>query len=271
MTDIDSQDASPDAGATSKAGRKSGDDRKGRTLARRVLDFGQRKYLRALGYAAAVSPEGPVGGLCGLAERFPLTPEHMLLGYAQGMFPMDQSGRIRWHCPDPRSVLLLDQLRVSSRVRSYLRRGMFELGLDRDPAGVLAGCSDRKRTWLTPRLQAAYRALFDLGAMHTVEAWKDDRLVGGVFGVALGSVFTLESMFTREDHAGKLSLAHLCLHLVDRGFALVDCQYRQEHLERFGAVDMPREEYRNLIARGLIHPPSFRAPEPPPPATASGG
>jgi leucyl/phenylalanyl-tRNA--protein transferase len=107
--------------------------------------------------------------------------------------------------------------------------------------------------------------------MHTVEAWKDDRLVGGVFGVALGSIFTLESMFTREDHAGKLSLAHLCLHLVDRGFALVDCQYRQEHLERFGAVDMSREEYRNRIARGLIHPPSFRAPEAPPPATASGG
>jgi leucyl/phenylalanyl-tRNA--protein transferase len=245
--------------------------RKGHTFVHRVLDFGQRRFLRALAHAAAIVPGGPVRGVCALAERFPLTPEHILLGYAQGMFPMDQSGHIRWHCPDPRHAIPLERLHIPSRAGQYLRRGHFELEFDRDPAGVLAACGDRKRTWLTPRLQAAYRALFDLGAMHTAEARQGDRLVGGAFGVALGTVFTVESMFSHEDHAGKLVFAHLCQHLVTRGFTLVDCQYPQEHTERFGAIEMPREEYRDRLARGLIHPPSFMAPTASPQAEGSGG
>ncbi len=233
--------------------------RKGHKLVNRVLDFGQRKYHGVLGRAAAVVPEGPVGGLCGLTARFPFTSEQILLGYAQGMFPMDKAGRIEWHCPDPRCVLPLDQLHVPSRIRTYLRKGLFELCFDRDPAGVLSACGDRKGTWLSPRVQAAYRALFDLGAMHTVEAWKGDRLVGGAFGVALGTVFTVESMFSHEDHASKLAFAHLCQHLLDRGFTMIDCQYQQVHFERFGAIDMPRDEYRERIARGMVHPPAFKA------------
>jgi leucyl/phenylalanyl-tRNA--protein transferase len=233
--------------------------KKGYKLVNRVLDFGQRKYHGALGRAAAVVPEGPVGGLCGLTARFPFTSEQILLGYAQGMFPMDKAGSIEWHCPDPRCVLPLDKLHVPSRIRTYLRKGLFELCFDRDPAGVLSACGDRKGTWLSPRVQAAYQALFDLGAMHTVEAWKGDRLVGGAFGVALGTVFTVESMFSHEDHASKLAFAHLCQHLRDRGFTLIDCQYQQVHFERFGAIEMPRDEYRERIARGMVQPPTFKA------------
>ena len=236
--------------------------RKGHVLINRVLDFGQRKYHRALGFAAAAVPEGPVGGLCGLAACFPFSSEHVLLGYAQGMFPMDKRGQIQWYCPDPRCVVPLDHLHVPSRIKTYLRKKPFELCFDRDPVGVLSACGDRKGTWLTPRVQAAYRALFDLGAMHTVEAWQGRRLVGGAFGVALGAVFTVESMFSHEDHASKLAFAHLCLHLVDRGFSLVDCQYQQVHFQRFGAIEMNRNEYRKRIALGMIHPPSFYPPRP---------
>jgi len=112
---------------------------------------------------------------------------------------------------------------------------------------------------VTPRVQAAYRELFDLGAMHTVEAWQGDRLVGGAFGVAIGSIFTVESMFSNEDHASKLAFAYLCQHLADRGFTLVDCQYQKPHFERFGAIHLARDEYRNMIARGLIQPARFQA------------
>jgi leucyl/phenylalanyl-tRNA--protein transferase len=232
--------------------------RKGQVFLSRAFDFGQRKYHRALGHAAAIVPEGPLGGLCGLTAQFPFTPEQILLGYAQGMFPMDKRGTIEWHCPDPRCVVLLDQLHVPSRIKTYLRKGLFELCFDRDPAAVLAACGDRKGTWLTARVQGAYQALFELGAMHTVEAWKGDRLVGGAFGVALGRVFTVESMFSHEDHASKLAFAYLCQNLASQGFTLVDCQYQQDHFQRFGAVEMPREEYRRRVALGLINPPAFR-------------
>lgn len=236
--------------------------RKGQAFMHRVLDFGQRKYHNAIGHAAAIVPEGSVGGLCGITATFPFTSEQILLGYAQGLFPMDKRGSIEWHCPDPRCVVRLDQLHVPSRIKTYLRKGLFELCFDRDPAAVLAACGDRKGTWLTPRVQQAYQALFDLGAMHTVEAWKGDRLVGGAFGVALGTVFTVESMFSHEDHASKLAFAYLCQHLASVGFTLVDCQYQQDHFERFGAIEMPREEYRKRVALGLVNPPAFRTPKP---------
>jgi leucyl/phenylalanyl-tRNA---protein transferase len=233
---------------------------KGYAFVNRVRDFSEREYHRALGHAAAVTKEGAIGGLCGLTAQFPFTSEQILLGYAQGMFPMEKRGSIYWHCPEPRCVVPLEHLHVPSRIKTYMRKKLFDLHFDRDAVGVLRACGDRKNTWLTRRVQDAYQALFDLGAMHTVEAWKGDRLVGGAFGVALGTVFTVESMFSHEDHASKLAFAYLCQHLVARGFTLVDCQYQQDHFERFGAVNLPRDEYRKRIALGLLNPASFKAP-----------
>jgi leucyl/phenylalanyl-tRNA--protein transferase len=235
-------------------------ERKARSAVRKALYFTQHEYHRALGHAAAAVPEGAVGGLCGISARLPFTPEQILLGYAQGLFPVDQAGRIHWHCPDPRCVLPLAQLHVPSRIRTYLRRGLFELCFDRAPDLVLAACGDRKGTWLTRRMQDAYLALFQLGAMHTVEAWQGERLVGGAFGVALGTVFTVESMFSHENHASKLAFAQLCLQLRGRGFELIDCQYQQDHFRRFGAIELPRAEYRRRLALGLIRPAIFAAP-----------
>lgn len=241
--------------------------RKSKAALRKVLYFSQTQYHRALGRAASVVPDGAVGGLCGVNARLPFTSEQILLGYAQGMFPVDLRGQIHWQCPDPRCVVPLDQLHVPSRIRTYLRKGLFQLCFDRDPAGVLAACGDRKGTWLTQRIQDAYKALFELGAMHTVEAWQGERLVGGAFGVALGTVFTVESMFSHEDHASKLAFAHLCTHLKERGFTMVDCQFQQEHFARFGAIELSRDEYRKRIALGLLNPQSFTAP---PPAAVTG-
>ena len=124
----------------------------------RAYDFGERKYHRALGHAAAVTREGPVDGLCGVMACLPFTPEEILRGYAQGMFPMEKRGAVYWHCPDPRCALPLERLHVPSRVARYLRAGMYELVFDRDPASVLAACADRTETWLSPRLQKAYRS-----------------------------------------------------------------------------------------------------------------
>jgi leucyl/phenylalanyl-tRNA--protein transferase len=232
---------------------------RGQEFVRRAFNFGQRQYHAALGHAARLVPDGLIGGLCGITARFPFTSEQILLAYAQGLFPMEKRGQLVWECPDPRCVLPLAELHLPSRIRTYLRKGLFDLCFDGDPAGVLAACGDRPGTWLTRRVQEAYLELFQLGAMHTVEAWQGERLVGGAFGIALGTVFTVESMFSREDHASKLAFAHLCVHAKERGYTLIDCQYQAEHFERFGAIEIPRDDYRKRLALGLIAPPSFVA------------
>ncbi len=236
--------------------------RRGYELAHRALEFGERTFHRALGRAAALMPEGSVGGLCGMMASLPFTSETILFGYAQGLFPMEKRGKIVWSCPDPRCVVPLDQLHVPSRVERYLKKGIFDLRFDRDPAAVLANCADRTETWLSHRVQRAYLSLFELGALHTVEAYSGNRLVGGAFGVALGSVHTIESMFSHEDHASKLCFAKMCLQLAECGFTLADCQYMSPHVERFGAIELPRAEYRERVARGLVRPATFRAPVP---------
>jgi leucyl/phenylalanyl-tRNA--protein transferase len=155
-------------------------------------------------------------------------------------------------------VIPLDKLHIPSRVARYLRSGMYEVTFDREPAAVLAACGDRTETWLSSRLQEVYLQLFEMGALHSVETYEDGRLMGGAFGVAIGSIFTIESMFNHGNHSSKLAFAHLCQHLKDRGFTLADCQYQSPHVERFGAIEIPRNEYRDWVARGLIHPASFR-------------
>ena len=127
------------------------------------------------------------------------------------------------------------------------------------PTGLpFANCGHRTETWLSHRVQSLYLRLFELGALHTVEAYSGNRLVGGAFGVALGTVCTLESMFSHEDHASKLCFAHMCLRLQKSGFTLVDCQYQSVQVERFGAIEIPREEYRERVARGLARPAMFQ-------------
>lgn len=229
-----------------------------------AVERSERRCQRALTYASATLPDGPVGSLCMLADRMPLTPEQVLLCYSQGLFLMDYSGRLRWESPDPRSVLLLDNLRVSGRTRRAMERAAFDIRFDTDIEGVLRGCADRTGTWMSPRILDVYRALADLGALHTVEAWRGGELVGGSFGIAIGRVFMGESSFGRVSDAGKFAFIRKAEHLRELGFDAIDCQEHKPHFARFGATELPRDEFRRLLARGLAAPVPFTVP----PATA---
>jgi leucyl/phenylalanyl-tRNA--protein transferase len=214
-----------------------------------------------LGYASTRLGDNPFIGQCGVADSVPLDSVQMILCYSQGMFPLDFQGKLRWHCPDPRFVLYLDELRLSPNMRRDIRKANFTHTFDREPKAILDCCADRAQgTWLSPRLRQLYLDLFALGVMHSVETWKDGELVGGSFGMAIGRVFTGETMFHRVPEAGKSSFAHLAQHLKERGFLCIDAQSPSEHMERFGAKEISLEAYRKTLALGLVRSASFREP-----------
>jgi leucyl/phenylalanyl-tRNA--protein transferase len=188
-----------------------------------------------------------------------LTPERLLLAYAEGIFPWYEEGLpILWHSPDPRMVLRPAQLRVPRSLRKRLRHPPYRLSLDTAFERVVEACAGVARpgqsgTWITSDMLAAYTALFDQGFAHSVEAWQDDRLVGGLYGVSLGSCFFGESMFALASDASKLGFVKLVEQLARWEFEMIDCQVHTEHLERFGAQEWPRARFLEVLARGLEH------------------
>ena len=185
-----------------------------------------------------------------------LTPEGLVRAYCAGIFPMGddtQTGVVRWYAPDPRGLLPLGRgFHVPSSLARIVRQERFRVTADRAFDRVIAACADRERTWITPRIQRAYRALHRAGKAHSVEAWTDEgELAGGLYGVALGGAFFGESMFFRKSNASKVALVHLVRRLRRRGYRLLDTQYSNPHLEQFGAVEIPREEYQRRLARAL--------------------
>jgi len=202
-------------------------------------------------------------GLVAVGGR--LSPEWVLDAYAHGIFPwpvgeIDQP--MFWWSLDPRAILELDGFHVSRSLRRTLRSGRFEVTCDRDFAGVIRGCAQEGRgreggTWITPRMIRAYTRLFELGAAHSVEAWCDGRLAGGVYGVAIAGLFAAESMFHRVRDASKVALVHLVAHLGRRGYRLLDIQQLTPHLERFGAIEIPRDQYLRRLAEALAADVSF--------------
>jgi len=189
-----------------------------------------------------------------------LDPSRLVLGYALGIFPWYSEGQpILWHSPDPRFVLELDELRIGRTLKQTARRRPYELTLDRAFPDVIGCCSAVPRpgqdgTWITGDMETAYNELHALGFAHSVEAWDDGVLVGGLYGVALGGVFFGESMFARAPDASKLAFVALVRQLKAWGFGLLDSQVHTEHLARFGAVDIPREDYLDRLA-GLVRQP----------------
>jgi leucyl/phenylalanyl-tRNA---protein transferase len=228
---------------------------------RELRNKGTVRVQRALGRASTLLPPTPLGALCGVFDTLPLSAETVLLGYSQGIYPLDFADRsLRWHCPPERFVVYLKELRISANMRRELKRASYEVTFDQAPQDVLKACADRPEgTWLSQRLQDIYMQLFEMGAMHSVEAWKEGELVGGSFGVSIGRVWTSESMFHRAPHAGKVQFAAVAQHLTERGVECVDGQQYSEHFARFGARDISIEEYRNVLARGLAAPVSFHA------------
>lgn len=179
-----------------------------------------------------------------LATGGDLQPATLLDAYTHGIFPWPMGdGTLYWWSPDPRCIIPLTGLHVSRTLRRRLRRGDLDVTRDRAFMEVVAGCADRpgEGTWILPEMAAAYERLHRLGVAHSVEVWQGDRLVGGVYGVATGGVFSGESMFHRIPDASKVALVGLVAHLREAGFALFDVQLWTPHLERMGAVRMPRD------------------------------
>jgi len=188
-----------------------------------------------------------------------LDPEFIISAYCSGYFPMAESltGRISWYSPDPRAILPLAGFRVSRSLRQKLRKNLFDVRINTAFREVIAACAGRSETWISPEIIRAYTALHAMGFAHSVEAWRDDRLAGGLYGVAIAGAFFGESMFTRETDASKVALVHLVERLRTRGFVLLDTQFVNDHVRQFGACEVPRSEYLGMLAAALSAKTSF--------------
>lgn len=187
-----------------------------------------------------------------------LTPDLLLRAYAIGIFPMAESRvdpELHWIDPDMRGILPLDKFHVPRKLRAKLRRGDFEVRCDTAFHDVIQGCAEpgenRPDTWINPVIEQLYSELYELGFAHSVECWRDGELAGGLYGVSLGAAFFGESMFSRATDASKVALVQLVLRLRRGGFQLLDTQFNTQHLSRFGAEEIPREAYRQLLTKAV--------------------
>ena len=191
--------------------------------------------------------------------RAAVIPSDLLLAaYSSGWFPMaDESGTISWYSPDPRGVMPLDTFHVPSRLQRTLRRSSLQVRIDAAFADVMRACAEAEResedggTWISEEIIASYCALHALGYAHSVEVRDGDRLVGGLYGVALGGAFFGESMFHTATDASKIALVALIERLRARGFTLLDTQWVTPHLQQFGAIEIPRPDYLRRLEASL--------------------
>ena len=182
----------------------------------------------------------------------PLDPILVINAYAQGIFPMaDQSGRIRWFAPDLRAILEHENVCVSRSLRATLRKDVYEVRMDTDFELVMRRCAEREDTWINESFISAYTQLHYMGLAHSVEAWKDGELVGGLYGVALGGAFMGESMFSLATDASKVCLVALVVHLKKRGYVLHDVQFWTPHLATLGVTEIPRKVYEQRLKKAL--------------------
>lgn len=192
-----------------------------------------------------------------------ITPDILLRAYALGIFPMAE-GRddpeIHWVDPRRRGIFPLEGFHISRSLRRRILTCGWEVTVDRDFAGVLDGCADRPETWINNRIRALYLDLHRLGFAHSQEVWEGSALIGGVYGVSLGGAFFGESMFSRRTDASKVALAWLVHRLRAGGYALFDVQFLTPHLASLGAVEIPRNRYRQALAAALVLPARFDPP-----------
>ncbi len=169
----------------------------------------------------------------------------------------DGFGGVEFYRSNPRSVLELDALHVSKSLGRVLRKNAYEVSVDKDFEGVVRACADREETWIDDGIILSYMRLHEAGMAHSVEAYRDGELAGGLYGVSLGGAFMGESMFSRITDASKVCLVHLVRRLRERGFMLLDCQIQNDHLARMGAIELPEHEYLRRLDRALRLPRTF--------------
>ena len=202
----------------------------------------------------SASPEGVV------AVGGDASPERLVLAYSQGIFPWPHGNLpLLWFSPDPRFVLPFSRVHIGRSLRKRVRSGEYQVLADTAFQRVLLGCASVPRpgqdgTWITPEIQRGFHALHALGFAHSIEAWRDGELLGGLYGVALGGSFCGESMFAHADDASKVAVTILIGHLIEWGFHFVDCQVYTQHLARFGAEEWPRERFLHALRNAVAQP-----------------
>ena len=195
-------------------------------------------------------------------EDFELTPHLILRAYAAGVFPMADSAEatsVFWVDPKTRGVLPLDELHIPRSLKKRILKGDYSVTHDRDFTGVMDGCAERDSTWINAEIRKLFIELHELGFAHSVEVAKDGELVGGLYGVRLGSAFFGESMFSRASDSSKVALVYLVARLSFGGFTLLDTQFVTEHLSRFGAKEISRKAYHRQLATALDRIGDFHA------------
>jgi leucyl/phenylalanyl-tRNA--protein transferase len=187
-----------------------------------------------------------------------ITPQILLKAYAAGVFPMAESAEdttLYWVEPEFRGILPFDAFHISRSLRKAIRRRKFAVTVDHAFGAVIAGCAektaDRPSTWINSRITSLYTQLHKMGFCHSVEAWCEGGLAGGLYGVCIGAAFFGESMFSRERDASKVSLVHLVARLKAGGFQLLDAQFINDHLRQFGAVEVSRNNYQRMLDQAI--------------------
>jgi leucyl/phenylalanyl-tRNA--protein transferase len=194
-----------------------------------------------------------------MPSRMPLAkldPQTLLEAYTRGVFPMtDRDGQVRWYTADPRGILPLDQFHIPKSLAQLMRSNNcpFEVRINHDFASTMRACMNTRpdATWISEELVRAYHRLHELGFAHSVETWNQGRLAGGLYGVSIGGAFFGESMFHHDRDASKVALVKLVERLKERGYELLDSQAATSHLRRFGCIELPADDYLQLLDRAL--------------------
>jgi leucyl/phenylalanyl-tRNA---protein transferase len=182
-----------------------------------------------------------------------IDPDFLLRAYCGGYFPMAESreGEIQWYSPDPRAIFDLKEFHIPRSLSLILKKKNFEVEIDRDFEGVMRKCAEREDTWISEDIVQSYVTLYRLGFAHSVESWRNEKLVGGLYGVSIAGAFFGESMFSIEKDASKVALVYLVDRLKERGYELLDTQFLTSHLARFGAKEVSRKEYLERLGKAL--------------------
>jgi leucyl/phenylalanyl-tRNA--protein transferase len=194
-----------------------------------------------------------------LAVGGDLRPERLLAAYRMGIFPWYSDDQpMLWWSPDPRMVLYPDRFHLSKSLKKTIRRGTFQITMDTDFSSLIRNCAhirlgNGQGTWITDEIIAAYTLLYQMGYAHSIEVWKDNQMVGGLYGVSLGRCFFGESMFSRENDASKVALFFLTRFCLFHRFIWIDCQVRTEHLTRMGAEEISRKRFLKELTKGLCY------------------
>lgn len=194
------------------------------------------------------------------SDQMPLSPQILLSAYSQGLFPMSDSyddPDFFWVSPELRGIIPLEAFHVPRSLKKVISQNRFEIRINTSFADVMRECAkatqNRPSTWINQIILNAYQQLHEVGHAHSIEAWRENTLAGGLYGVSLRAGFFGESMFSRETDASKVCLAYLVKHMKRLNYILLDTQFTTDHLKRFGAIDIPREDYLDLLSQAMSY------------------